>query len=118
MKHHVSAAAANHFWDLSLQYVPLVLNQRQRKVPKFNQKRRRILEDHCPPIYMEFFYRNRYDGTIVHYKGSKAPIKAYQNDHKYEKLYELAYVKVNPYLISIIISTNLTFTFSYAERFC
>ena len=93
MKHHVSAEAANSFWDLAFKYVPQCLQQRQKKVPKFVHQRRKLFLDHCPEVHMEYSYRNKLTGEIVEYKGTTAPIKLYQNNN-YEKLYELAYVKV------------------------
>ena len=94
MKHHVSAEAANAFWDLAFKYVQPCLQQRQKRIPKFVQQRRKLIEDNCPEVHMEFTYRNKITGQIVKYKGKTAPVKMYETNSNYEKLYEMAYVKV------------------------
>lgn len=93
MKHHVSAEAANEFWDLSFKFVQPCLLQRTKKVPKFIQQRRKMIQNYCPPVQVEFYYRNKLNGEIITHKGTSAPNKMYQNNN-YEKLYEVAYVKV------------------------
>ena len=92
MKHKVSAAAANSFWDLAMNYIPLLDNK--NKVPKFIQQRRKLYRDYCPEVKMQFCYRNKSNGTIFTHDGLTAPVKMYQKDSKYEKLYEVAYVQV------------------------
>ena len=94
MKHHVSAEAANSFWDLAMKYVPLSLQQRQKKIPQFVHQRRKMYQNYCPEVHMEFVYKNKLNGEIVTYKGTSAPLKMYQNNFVYEKLYELAFIKV------------------------
>ena len=95
MKHQVFAEATNAFWDLAFQFVPPTLQQQTKRVPKFVQRRKKMLLNHCPEVHLEYSYRNKVSGEIINYKGSTAPIKLYQNNQNYEKLYELAYVKVN-----------------------
>ena len=96
MKHHVSAAATNALWDIAFQFVLPCIEQRQKRIPKFIQQRRKLFENHCPEVHMEFVYRNKMTGEIVEYKGTTAPLKMYENNSNFEKLYELAYVKVKP----------------------
>ena len=95
LKHHVSATACNSFWELAFKYVPLVLSNRRKKVPGFVQQRKKLYDDYCPPVHMEFTYRNKEDDTIIKYEGKTAPLKQFRNVQKYEKLYELGHVKVN-----------------------
>ena len=94
-KHHVSASAANNFWDIAFKFIPLVLQSREKKVPKCIQQRRKLKKDNCPPVTVEHCYRNKINGEILHHSGSAAPVKTYQDNSKFEKLYEIAYVKVN-----------------------
>ena len=95
-KHNVSGAAANAYWDLAFKLVPRVLELKKKKVPKFVHQRRKLINDDCPKIEMEFYFRKKEDDSIVKFSGTNAPLKQYQNNSKYEKLYELAYVQVWP----------------------
>ena len=94
MKHHVSAAATNSFWDIAFKNIPLVLQQRRKKVPKFIQQRRKIKQNYAPPIHIEFNYLNLETNEVEQFRGSTEPVKACTNNPKYEKLYEVAHVKV------------------------
>lgn len=102
MKHHASAEAANTFWDLAFKIIPNVLDEREKKVPRFVQQRRKMEED-SPEVSMEYCYRNKLTGEIIKYEGNTAPIKRFQNTQTFEKLYEMAFVKV----IYIKLSQNL-----------
>ena len=95
MKHQASAEAANSFWDLAFKSIPNVLEQRNKKVPRFVQQRRKLMENNCPDVQMEYCFRNKQNGEIIHYKGTTAPIKRFGDTQKFDKLYEMAYVKVN-----------------------
>ena len=95
MKHQASAEAANSLWDLAFKYIPDVLQQREKKIPKFIQQRRKIMDNQCPEVHLEHSYRNKLTGKIINYKGTTAPIKRFEDTNIYEKLYEMAYVKVN-----------------------
>ena len=95
MKHRVSAAAANSFWEAAFKFIPTVLEEKkEKKVPQFIQQRRKLYADYCPPVHMEYCYRKKLDSSIIKFHGSSAPLKAYQNNKQYEKLYEMAHVKV------------------------
>ena len=101
LKHQVSEKAVNAFWDLSFSYVPLVSAQGIR-VPKFISKRRKLVSDNCPTIELEYSFRKKDDGSIINFKGPNAPIKLYGNDKRYEKVCEVAHVKVIIYIVNII----------------
>ena len=101
VKHKVSANAANAFWDIAFKFIPSVQEQRHKKVPKYSHQRRKMNQSYCPPIHLEFTLRDKKDGGIVKVKGSTAPTKAYENNPEYEKLYEVAYVKVYPLISEI-----------------
>lgn len=104
-KHKVSLSAANSFWDLALKYMPLLLQQRQKRVPKFVQQRKKMVQSRCPPVEMQFTFKNREDQSIVNVTGTQAPLKVYQNNPKYEKLLETAHVKV---IISSYCNVDIT----------
>ena len=104
MKHQVSATAANSFWDVGFKYLPRVLDQRRgKKVPKFVHQRRKMMKDDAPKVEMEHVYKKTTHDSIIKIKGSVAPVKAYQTNPMYEKLYETAHVKVK--LIYFIITS-------------
>lgn len=94
MKHETSAEAANKFWDLAFQSVPHVIQQRRKKVPKLQQQRKKMFQNLCPEIQMKFAYKNKLTGEIIIHHGTTAPLKIFRDTQKYEKLYEMAYVKV------------------------
>ena len=94
MKHQTSAAGANTFWDLSLKYIPKIIQQRTKKVPKFIRQKRKITENHCPEVNLEYCYKNKLTGEIIFHRGTTAPVKRFRNTQKFEKLYEMAFVKV------------------------
>ena len=93
-RHNVSAAAANSFWNLAFEYVPLVLQNRDKKIPKFVQQRKKLNSNHCPTINMEYYYKDKSNGNIVKYSGTVAPVKAYERNPNFEKLFETAFVQV------------------------
>ena len=93
MNHHVSAAAANAFWDVAFKSIPPVL-EKKRKIAKFIQQRRKLVRDYCPQIHMEYCFRRKSDNAIIKHHGPSAPVKAYQSNEKYEKLYEMGYIEV------------------------
>ena len=97
--HQVSAAAANSFWEVSMNLIPKMLGVREKfnikkKVPGFIHLRRKLNEDLCPPIHMKFVYLERSTNTIVEVNCSEDPGKRYPKS-KYQKLYEEAHFKVN-----------------------
>ena len=95
----VSAKAANHYWDLSLQCLPEILNMKDREgrlnnIPKFIQQRRILNNNHCPDVNMEYAFKNKNDGSITRIFSTSTPLKALQRNPDYIKLYEIATIKV------------------------
>ena len=93
VRHHVSAAGANAFWDAAFKFIPL-LQTRTKKVPKFVHQRRKLVQNYSPPVEMEYVFRKKSDNSIVKYKGTTAPVKEFPSSD-FEKLCEMAYVKVS-----------------------
>lgn len=99
LTHKVSAKASNTFWDLTLTYVPKLLNFKEREghfknIPKFINQRRKLTKQYCPDVQMEFAFRNRLDGSIIKHRGATSPLKEFQQNPNYMKLYEVASIKV------------------------
>ena len=97
MKHNVSAAAANAFWALGFKSITKVQKEEEKKVPLFTQQRRKLLNDNCPDVKLEHWYKNKSNGEVFSVKGSVAPVKNYERNPKYEKLFDTAHVEVNFY---------------------
>ena len=98
LSHKVSAKAANLFWSTTLNYLPQLLELKEREgreksIPQFIQQRRKLYKDNCPDVQMEFAFRKK-DGSIVKHNGETAPMKAMQLNREYVKLYEMASIKV------------------------
>ena len=95
----VSAKAANQFWDLSITYLPKLVMFKEREgnvknIPKFIQERRKLYQKYCPDVQMEFGFQKKSDGSIIKVSGSSTPLKDLQQNPEYQKLYEIASIKV------------------------
>ena len=103
LTHHVSLAASNNFWKLSFDYVPKILELKKaeklkKKIPQFYQVRKNIYKDICPEVKMTFVFLNLNDGTLTLVKDDHTPLKQYQRNPQYKKLYEEAHIEVNIYI--------------------
>lgn len=76
---------------------------RLKNVPKFIQQKRILDRDYSPEIEMDFAFKRKRDGSIVMRSSQTAPIKDLQHNEEYEKLYEIAYIKVKSFDISLYI---------------
>ena len=99
LTHHVSLTAANKFWSLSQNYMPKLLDLRKtehitRKVPQFPQIRNTIKKQMCPEIKISFAFLDKEDGSIIHVSDVNTPLKQFQRNPRYEKLYEEANIEV------------------------
>ena len=99
LKHRVSGKAANKFWDICMEFMPTLLQMKEREgitrsIPKFKQQRKNLYKNRCPVIKMEFGFRNKTTGAITKVTSSKAPRKTFERNPQYTKLYEMAYIKV------------------------
>ena len=100
MSHKVSARATNDFWDVCFKYVPQLMmfherEGRQEVPPKFISQRRHLHKQFSPEVQMEFGFKHKKDGTIHKVKGSTTPLKEYERNEDYLKLYEISTVKVS-----------------------
>ena len=99
LKHKVSATATNSFWSTTLQFLPQLLMYKEREgvqkdIPQFIQQRRKLYSGNCPDVHMEFGFKHKTTGEITTVTSSFAPLKAFQHNPNYIKLYETAYIKV------------------------
>lgn len=104
LTHHVSLAASNSFWKLAFKHVYDILELKRmeevkRKIPQFLQVRKNIHKDISPNIKMTFAFLNKNDKSIIHVNSDHTPVKEYQQNPMYEKLYEEAHIEVIELLV-------------------
>lgn len=100
LTHHVSAEAANSFWNISMGEIPKLLYFKdkdavRKKTPQFVHQRRKLDKEFSPEVNMTFGYKNKEDGSIVTVDCTSTPINQYQRNPKYVKLYEEAHIEVS-----------------------
>lgn len=105
LTHKVSGKATNEFWNLTMEYMPKLLEFKKREgrtknIPRFIHLRRQLYTKFCPKVKMEFAFRKKIDGSIIKHTSSAAPLKAFQLNQEYEKLYEIASIKVRSHSVS------------------
>ena len=107
LTHHVSLTACNTFWNLSFKYVSKILEQKnneniKRKIPQFLQIRKNKYKDICPDVKMKFVFLNKTDQSIINVNEDHTPLKEFDRNPQYQKLYEEAHIEV------IAIASTLT----------
>ena len=100
MTHRVSQEAANSFWRAGIELIPelMALKMRDsitRKTPMFENQRRKLYKDMCPPINLRFAYKHKETGYIEIVDCTSTPTNSYQRNPQYMLLYEEAYIKVS-----------------------
>lgn len=97
--HRVSKEASNALFELSKKWLPDLLvakttEGKTGKIPQFVHMRRQIYKKRLPPIDIEVSYRHRSTGEVhVLQNLEKAPTGQFP-PNEYQKLYEIASVKV------------------------
>lgn len=66
----------------------------KKKIPQFLTVRKNFYKDYCPEVKMSFTFLNKNDGTIVKVEEDHTPLKQYQRDPQYQKLFEEAHIEV------------------------
>ena len=101
LTHHVSLAGADEFWKLSFKYVGDMLRLKEAEnvtkgVPQFVHMRRLMYKDQtiCPEVKMSFVFMNKNDGTIHYIQEGQTPLKNFQRDTRFIKMYEEAHIEV------------------------
>ena len=99
LTHHVSLAGANAFWKLCFKYVKEMYELKEaenitRAIPQFVHVRRQVYKEICPEVKMTFVFMNKNDGTLHHVQEDETPLKNYQRDPQFRKLYEEAHIQV------------------------
>ena len=109
LDHTISKVASNKMWQLAFKFLPKLLEAKRiqritRKTPAFKQIREKMYENKTPKVNLELAYRNK-DTDEVEKVNSEVTPKSRFPPHLYEKMYEIATVKV------IILPQNFLITF-------
>lgn len=104
LSHKVSAKATNAYWELCMEYVPNLKQMWHREgqvkdIPGFIRQRRKLHKEYCPTVEMEFGFRKKTDGSIHKVYTETSPLKQFQNNPDYTKLYEISTIKVNTQIL-------------------
>lgn len=99
LSHQVSATAANDFWAIAKEFWPKIQRAKEveaisRKTPLFPNQRKKMIQQLCPDIHMEFGFLNVTTGIIHQVSCESTPCKDYERNPEYIKLYEEAHIKV------------------------
>ena len=99
LTHHVSATAADTFWDTAMELIPKLMSLKDRdsvdrKTPKFPQQRKKLYSNYCPPVKMRFAFKHKATGAIETVDSDATPLKRFQRNSDYVKIYEEAHVQV------------------------
>lgn len=65
-----------------------------KKIPQFLQIRKNIYKDICPQIQMTFAFLHKTDNSVIYVSDDHTPIKEYERNPQYQKLYEEAHIQV------------------------
>ena len=98
LKHRTSKSASEDFWELAEKAFPKLYQAKidetvLKNIPKFVSQRRKLYNSYVPPVKMEIGYLNKETQEVVVVEGDKTPISRF-NPQKFEKVYEVASVKV------------------------
>ena len=118
LSHKVSLRATNKFWSLSMRFLPRLqelhdLERKVKPIPQFVHQRRQLYKQKCPQIQMEFAFRKKVDGSIRLVKSETAPVKELERNPEYEKLYEIASIKVQTINYAIYFFSSCTIPILY-----
>lgn len=108
LQHKVSATAAEAFWAISRTFWPKIEAAKQaesitKTIPLFQNQRKILQKNFCPEIHMEFAFLNVTTGNVERVHSMSTPLKEYQRNPNFIKLYEEAHIQVI-YLYHFFIS--------------
>lgn len=119
LTHQVSKVASNAFWSMAKNWFPRLFHAKEmqnihRKTPNFAHIRRKMYKENVPPIHLEFCFKHKESGVLTIVKDSSITPKTRFPPNEYQKLWEVAYVKV---LVSISFLVQKKFLFCYKRCF-
>lgn len=101
LDHTVSKCASNKFWKVAFNFIPKLIEAKvqqriSRKVPQFNHIRRTLENKNTPEVQLEIAYKKR-DSEEIEVVNTTVTPRSQFPPHLYEKMYEVASVKVKTY---------------------
>ena len=100
LTHNVSLTATYEFWKLAMKTIPKLMDVKkrqdiQRKTPQLVHLRRKIYQELCPEVHLNFIYLRTSTNETIKANSKTTPIKQFQSDPDYIKQCESAHIKVN-----------------------
>lgn len=98
LDHTVSKTASNLFWQLSTKHLARVLEVKTREkvkknIPQMKHIREKLYQKNVPKVHMKIAYRHKETQEVTVVNSSVTPKSRFPSN-EYEKLYEIASVKV------------------------
>lgn len=98
LDHTISKVASSALWKVAFQFIPKLIHARnsqdiKRKVPTFTHIRRTLYDNHTPEVNLEIGYKNKETNNMCIVQDTVTP-KSKFPPHRFEKMYEVATVKV------------------------
>ena len=83
-----------------MKIIPKIVEVKERehvnkKIPSFIHQRRLLYKKSCPPVKMQFSFKHKVTGEIHKVDCNSAPLKEFQRNPDYVKLYEEGHLQVN-----------------------
>ena len=101
--HTVSKTAVEAFWKLAFEHIPKMMKMKERqgysaKIPQFQQIRRKMNDKLVPDVELQIGYRNKSTEEVTEIKSKVTPKSRFPTSD-YEKVYEIASVKVRKLIL-------------------
>lgn len=100
-KHKTSKSASEDFWELAKKAFPKLYRAKidevvLKNIPKFVSQRRKLYNNNVPPVKLEIGYLDKETEDVIVVEDDKTP-KSRFHPSKFQKLYQVASVKVNDF---------------------
>lgn len=97
--HNVSKTCSDAFWELGKEWFHKLFTTKanqnvRRKTPSFVHIRRRLYDDHVPPVKMQIAYKHKDSGELTVLEDSLVTPKSKFPAHEYHKMWEIAHIEV------------------------
>ena len=107
LDHRVSKVASEAMWDLAKTWFHKLFTVKAaqgvgRKTPSFIHTRRMLYKDYVPTVRMELGYLDKQSGDLTIVEDTPITPKSRFPSHRYQKLWEIAHVKVTSFTFKIM----------------
>lgn len=119
INHKVSKIASSEFWNITRKWMTSLnsafVKEKRKKFPKFEHIRKKLKKEKVPPISLNTGYVNKETKVLsVARETNKIPVRDFPPD-KYEKVFEIASVKVQNYILYILTALYATQQLSFSS---